>query len=254
MLIKSDADMVVRNLRGLASAGFQVELDDFGTGHASISNLRRFMVGRIKIDRSFVVGIETSEEQRKLTALDDRHGARARHPTLAEGVETAEAAAALRRLGCEFFQGYVRRRADVAGRNLRAGCATSAAGERRGSGRSPTRLRPTRICLDLWGPRLLNPCQRARPDRSREMDDQNRNLILATALSFLVILVWFLLFPPPPPETAPDAPDRGRAAGTARPRPAAQTAAPQLGAGRAASRATRRSPRTDAGPDRRPRG
>jgi YidC/Oxa1 family membrane protein insertase len=33
------------------------------------------------------------------------------------------------------------------------------------------------------------------------MDDQNRNLILATALSFLVILVWFLLFPPPPPET-----------------------------------------------------
>ncbi|MBP7242580.1 membrane protein insertase YidC [Amaricoccus sp.] len=35
------------------------------------------------------------------------------------------------------------------------------------------------------------------------MDDQNRNLILATALSFLVILVWFLLFPPQPPETAP---------------------------------------------------
>ncbi|MEO0914775.1 MAG: membrane protein insertase YidC, partial [Pseudomonadota bacterium] len=35
------------------------------------------------------------------------------------------------------------------------------------------------------------------------MDDQNKNLILATALSFLVILVWFILFPPPPPPTAP---------------------------------------------------
>ena len=37
------------------------------------------------------------------------------------------------------------------------------------------------------------------------MDDQNKNLILATALSFLVILVWFVLFPPPAPEPAPDA-------------------------------------------------
>jgi YidC/Oxa1 family membrane protein insertase len=35
------------------------------------------------------------------------------------------------------------------------------------------------------------------------MDDQNRNLILATALSFLVILVWFILFPPPEPEPVP---------------------------------------------------
>ena len=34
------------------------------------------------------------------------------------------------------------------------------------------------------------------------MDDQNKNLILATALSFLVILVWFFLFPPPEPETS----------------------------------------------------
>ena len=68
VLIKTDADLVVRNLRGLASAGFHVELDDFGTGHASIANLRRFMVNRIKIDRSFVTGIETSEEQQTLTA------------------------------------------------------------------------------------------------------------------------------------------------------------------------------------------
>lgn len=37
------------------------------------------------------------------------------------------------------------------------------------------------------------------------MDDQNRNLILASALSFLVILVWYLLFPPPEPAPAPQA-------------------------------------------------
>ena len=41
------------------------------------------------------------------------------------------------------------------------------------------------------------------------MDDQNKNLILATALSFLVILVWFVLFPPEPSAVDPNAPDAG---------------------------------------------
>ena len=95
MLIKSDADMVVRNLRGLASAGFHVELDDFGTGHASIANLRRFMVNRIKIDRSFIAGIEASEEQRTLTASMIAMAQALGIGTLAEGVETEAARDAL---------------------------------------------------------------------------------------------------------------------------------------------------------------
>ena len=107
VLIKNDEDLMVRNLRGLASAGFQVELDDFGTGHASIQNLRRLMVHRIKIDRSFVQGIETSEEQRTLTssmiAMARALGIR----TLAEGVETTQAAETLRGLGCDHGQGFV---------------------------------------------------------------------------------------------------------------------------------------------------
>ena len=107
VLIKTDADMVVRNLRGLASAGFHVELDDFGTGHASIANLRRFMVNRIKIDRSFVTGIETSEEQQTLTASMIAMAHALGIATLAEGVETEAARAALARLGCDAFQGYL---------------------------------------------------------------------------------------------------------------------------------------------------
>ena len=91
MLIKSDADMVVRNLRGLASAGFHIELDDFGTGHASIANLRRFMVNRIKIDRGFIDGIETSEEQQTLTASMIAMAHALGIGTLAEGVETEDA-------------------------------------------------------------------------------------------------------------------------------------------------------------------
>jgi YidC/Oxa1 family membrane protein insertase len=55
------------------------------------------------------------------------------------------------------------------------------------------------------------------------MDDQNRNLILATALSFLVILVWFLLFPPPEPTTDPNAVSIAEDGGTG-----SQSAAPDL--------------------------
>lgn len=107
VLIKSDSDLVVRNLRGLASAGVGIDLDDFGTGHASIANLRRFAVDRIKIDRSFIAGIEASAEQQKLTAsmiaMADALGLK----TLAEGVETEAAVATLRRLGCDELQGFV---------------------------------------------------------------------------------------------------------------------------------------------------
>jgi EAL domain-containing protein (putative c-di-GMP-specific phosphodiesterase class I) len=107
VLIKSDTDLVVRNLRGLASAGFEIELDDFGTGHASIQNLRRFMVNRIKIDRSFIFGIESSEEQQTLTASMIAMARALGIRTLAEGVETAEAEAVLRDLGCDQLQGYL---------------------------------------------------------------------------------------------------------------------------------------------------
>ncbi len=107
VLIKSDADIVVRNLRGLASAGFHVELDDFGTGHASIANLRRFMVDRVKIDRSFVAGIEASDELRALTASMIAMAAALGIGTLAEGVETEAARDALARLGCGQYQGFL---------------------------------------------------------------------------------------------------------------------------------------------------
>ena len=107
VLIKSDADIVVRNLRGLASAGFHIELDDFGTGHASIANLRRFMVDRVKIDRSFVAGIEASEELRTLTASMIAMARALGIATLAEGVETEAARAELAALGCGQYQGYL---------------------------------------------------------------------------------------------------------------------------------------------------
>jgi diguanylate cyclase len=106
VLIKSDADLVVRNLRGLAAAGFRIDLDDFGTGHASISNLRRFQASRVKIDRSFIRGIDGCGEQHSLVAsiVAMAHALGIR--TLAEGVETEAEETAVRAIGCDEFQGY----------------------------------------------------------------------------------------------------------------------------------------------------
>ena len=57
--------VVGRNLRALKSIGVRVDLDDFGTGNASIINIRRFGVHRIKIDRAFINGIDREPEQQK---------------------------------------------------------------------------------------------------------------------------------------------------------------------------------------------
>jgi diguanylate cyclase (GGDEF)-like protein len=99
-------DVVIRNLSGLARLGCCLDLDDFGTGHASITNIRRFSIERIKIDRSFVTKIDADPEQQKMVSailtMADRLGL----DTLAEGVETTEEQAMLARLGCGHLQGF----------------------------------------------------------------------------------------------------------------------------------------------------
>lgn len=106
-VIADDAhDDIAGNLAALADLGCRVDLDDFGTGYASITNIRRFSVGRIKIDRSFVAGIDTDPEQRNMVSailtMADRLGVK----TLAEGVETRSQREVLHRLGCHDAQGF----------------------------------------------------------------------------------------------------------------------------------------------------
>ena len=99
-------DCVIRNLSGLAHLGCCLDLDDFGTGHASITNIRRFSIERIKIDRSFVTNIDQDNEQQQMVAailtMADRLGL----DTLAEGVETLAEQKMLERLGCGHAQGF----------------------------------------------------------------------------------------------------------------------------------------------------
>jgi len=106
VIAKSDNDIIVRNIAKLAKLGCRIDLDDFGTGHASIANIRRFFVNRIKIDRSFVSQIDTDRQQQQmLTAILELTN-RLDIEALAEGVESAGEHTLLAQLGCGHVQGY----------------------------------------------------------------------------------------------------------------------------------------------------
>jgi len=103
---RSGEDVVVQTVAGLARLGCGIDLDDFGTGQASIGAIRRFGVGRIKIDRSFVARLDVDPEQQRLVTAILSFAERMGLGTVAEGVETAGEHARLAELGCGHVQGY----------------------------------------------------------------------------------------------------------------------------------------------------
>lgn len=106
VIAASPEGIVARNIVELGKIGCQIDLDDFGTGHASITSLRRFTVHRLKIDRSFVTRVDRDEDQQRMLAavlgMADRLGLE----TLAEGVESVGEHALLAQLGCDHVQGF----------------------------------------------------------------------------------------------------------------------------------------------------
>ncbi|WP_185020718.1 putative bifunctional diguanylate cyclase/phosphodiesterase [Histidinibacterium lentulum] len=100
-------DTVAANLHGLARLGCRIDLDDFGTGHASITSIRRFPVNRLKIDRSFVRGIDRDMTQRRIVGAILTMADRLELEALAEGVETPGELETIREMGCGHLQGFV---------------------------------------------------------------------------------------------------------------------------------------------------
>lgn len=96
----------MRNIRRLAEMGCQIDLDDFGTGHASISSIRRFAVHRLKIDRSFVKKLDRDIEQQRMVNAIQLMAEQLDLDTIAEGVETAGEHAMLAQLGVGHVQGF----------------------------------------------------------------------------------------------------------------------------------------------------
>ncbi len=106
VIAETDNDVIIRNLSALSELGCNIDLDDFGTGHASIGNIRRFLVDRIKIDRSFVTNVDTDRDQQGMVAAILTLAERLELDTLAEGVESVGEHAMLAQLGCGHVQGY----------------------------------------------------------------------------------------------------------------------------------------------------
>lgn len=100
-------DIVAANIARISAMGCGVDLDDFGTGHASITAIRRFALHRLKIDRSFVQSIDRNRDQQNLVTAILSLAERLGLDTVAEGVENPAEHALLAQLGCGHVQGYV---------------------------------------------------------------------------------------------------------------------------------------------------
>jgi diguanylate cyclase (GGDEF)-like protein len=106
-LAMQDLEATLAMMRRLKEMGVILSLDDFGTGHSSLSCLKQFPIDVLKIDQSFLRGIPTDRENaaitRAIVALAHSLGLR----VVAEGVETEEQCTFLRALNCDLMQGYL---------------------------------------------------------------------------------------------------------------------------------------------------
>jgi len=93
-------------LHSLHAMGVQLAIDDFGTGYSSLAQLKRFPVGKLKIDRSFIRDLMTDSTDAQLVNTMVAMGGSLGISVLAEGVETEEQMRHLRHIGCEAAQGY----------------------------------------------------------------------------------------------------------------------------------------------------
>ena len=106
-----DPEVAVAQLRAVRDLGAGLAVDDFGTGYSSLSYLTRLPLTTLKIDRSFVQDIDTSERSRAVARAIVALGANLRLRVVAEGVETEAQRDALIALGCNVQQGWLYGRA-----------------------------------------------------------------------------------------------------------------------------------------------
>ena len=101
VMMTSDTEV----LEALRAIGVRVALDDFGTGYSSLAYLDRLPVDTIKFDQSFITRLDDSRTVRILELMTE-FGSSMGYHTVAEGIETADQLALVKRLGCAVGQGY----------------------------------------------------------------------------------------------------------------------------------------------------
>jgi EAL domain-containing protein (putative c-di-GMP-specific phosphodiesterase class I) len=106
-VVMEDTEATLAALRALKQLKVRLSIDDFGTGYSSLSYLKRFPVDTVKIDKSFVDGLDTGPVDREIVQAVIRLAAAVGMQTVAEGVETPAQREQLQLLGCTMLQGYL---------------------------------------------------------------------------------------------------------------------------------------------------
>lgn len=114
--VSSEREAALPVLRRLHALGCHLAVDDFGTGQSSLAHLRRLPVDQVKIDKSFVLGMDTERGDVAVVRAIVELGHTLGLTVVAEGVEQAAVRAALVEMGCDVAQGYLVSRPLPAGR------------------------------------------------------------------------------------------------------------------------------------------
>ncbi|MHB8575669.1 MAG: putative bifunctional diguanylate cyclase/phosphodiesterase [Dehalococcoidia bacterium] len=102
-----DIELATLRLQALKALGVRIAIDDFGTGHSSLAYLRRFPVDALKIDRSFISGIESSHTAEAIIRTLVQLGKTLEIETLAEGIEMPDQLEKLQEEQCDQGQGFL---------------------------------------------------------------------------------------------------------------------------------------------------
>ncbi|RUL55513.1 putative bifunctional diguanylate cyclase/phosphodiesterase [Lysinibacillus antri] len=104
-VMNSDEE-TIRKLVRLKQLGFKLAIDDFGTGYSSLSYLVRFPLDYLKIDSSFIQHIVTLDDKQAVVDAIIQMAHRLNMEVIAEGVESVQQLNLLRKMGCDYIQGY----------------------------------------------------------------------------------------------------------------------------------------------------
>ncbi|WP_051200067.1 bifunctional diguanylate cyclase/phosphodiesterase [Butyrivibrio sp. FCS006] len=96
-----------QQIKKFRQAGYEIWMDDFGSGYSSLNNLKTFDIDVLKIDMDFLRTFDTNKKTQVILAMIVNMAKELGIHTLAEGVETKEQYEFLRRIGCEKLQGYL---------------------------------------------------------------------------------------------------------------------------------------------------
>lgn len=104
--VMQDADAAMSTLSELNRLGLHIAIDDYGTGYSSLAQIKRLPVDELKIDKSFVLAIDSQKDDYTIVRSTIEMGHSLGLRLVAEGVENRASAELLSKLGCDYLQGY----------------------------------------------------------------------------------------------------------------------------------------------------